>query len=163
MSKRLLVKEQPHHETAFEYYYGLGEKRNYQKVAIEFNVSTSTVKLWGKSFRWKERLKERDLEVARHMASRTLSDEVNHRERNLQIVQMSLVRIAKAIVDGEVKMTLSDLDKLIRLESFLRDEPDSRQEIVVADLRTKSDEELREMIQKELGVLREIEKVEEGG
>ena len=81
------------------------------------------------------------------MASRTLSDEVNHRERNLKIVQMSLVRIAKAIVDGEVKMTLSDLDKLIRLESFLRDEPDSRQEIVVADLRTKSNEELREMIQ----------------
>ena len=160
---RTLVREQLHHERAFEYYYALGEKRSYDKVTAEFSVSLSTVKLWGKSFNWKRRIKDRDIQIAREMASRTLSDEVNHRERNLQIVQMSLVRIAKAIVDGDVKMSLSDLDKLIRLESFLRDEPDSRQEIIVADLRTKSDEELREMIQKELGVLREIEKVEEGG
>ncbi len=55
---RTLAKEQPHHEKAFEYYYGLGEKRSYNKVAKEFNVSVSTVKLWGKSLRWKERLKE---------------------------------------------------------------------------------------------------------
>ena len=137
--------------------YSLGDKRNYQKVAVEFSASPSTVKLWGKSFRWKRRLKERDLEVARQMATRTLSDEVNHRERNLKIVQMSLVRMAKAIVDGEVKMILGDLDKLIRLESFLRDEPDSRQEIIVADLRTKSNEELREMIKKEINILKEIE------
>lgn len=90
------------------------------------------------------------------MASRTLGDEVNHRERNLQIVQMSLVKMAKAIVDGEVKMILGDLDKLIRLESFLRDEPDSRQEIVVADLRNKSSDELREMIREEMDVLNEL-------
>ena len=70
---------------------------------------------------------------------------------------MSLVRLAKAIVDGAVKMTLSDLDKLVRLESFLRDEPDSRQEIVVADLRNKSDEELREMMRQEMETLRELE------
>ena len=87
------------------------------------------------------------------MASRTISGEVNHRERKLKIVEMSLVRIAKAIVDGSVKMTMSDLDKLIRLESFLRDGPDSRQEIVVADLRNKSNEELREMIRRELQLL----------
>ena len=157
MSKRLLAREQAHHETAFEYYYALGEKRSYDKVTAEFSVSLSTVKLWGKSFRWKHRVKDRDIQIAREMASRTLGDEVNHRERNLQIVQMSLVRLAKAIVDGDVKMILGDLDKLIRLESFLRDEPDSRQEIVVADLRTKSNEELREMIQEELIVLKEIE------
>ena len=64
--------------------------------------------------------------------------------------------VAKAIVDGEVKMTLSDLDKLIRLESFLRDEPDSRQEIIIADLRNKSNEELREMIREETRLLKGI-------
>ncbi len=55
-SSRTLVKEQPHHEKAFEYYYGLGEKRSYEKVAKEFKVSPSTVKLLGKSLRWQERL-----------------------------------------------------------------------------------------------------------
>ncbi len=154
---RTLVKEQPHHEKAFEYYYALGEKRSYEKVAKEFNVSPSTVKLWGKSLRWKERLKERDLQVAREVAGRTLADEVSHRERNLQIVHMALVQLAKAVADGQVKMALGDLDRLIRLESFLRDEPDSRQEIVFPDLKGKSREELREMVRQEVEVLEELE------
>ncbi len=54
-------------------------------------------------------------------------------------------------------MTLSDLDKLIRLASFLRDEPDSRQEIVFPDLRDKSREELREMVRQEIEALKELE------
>ncbi len=158
MSKavRKLVREQLHHEKAFEHYYALGEKRSYDKVAREFNVSPSTVKLWGKSLRWKERLKERDLQVARELAGRTISDEVNHRERNLQIVHMALVQLAKAVANGQVKMALGDLDRLIRLESFLRDDPDSRQEIVIADLNNKSNEELREMIRQEMDVLNEL-------
>ena len=35
---RLLAREQPHHEKAFEFYYSLGEKRSYKKVASEFCV-----------------------------------------------------------------------------------------------------------------------------
>ncbi len=157
MNKRLLAREQSHQERAFEFYCSLGEKRNYAKVAVEFSVSLSTVKLWGQSFNWKQRVKGRDIQIARGLASRTLSDEVNHRERSLKIVQMSLVRLAKAIVDGDVKMTLSDLDRLIRLESFLRDEPDSRQEIVFPDLRDKSREELREMVRQEMETLKQLE------
>ncbi len=155
-SSRTLVREQPHHEKAFEHYYALGEKRSYDKVAKEFSVSPSTVKLWGTSLRWKQRLKERDLQVAREVAGRTLADEVSHRERNLQIVHMALVQLARAVADGEVKMSLGDLDKLIRLESFLRDEPDSRQEVVFGDLRNKSREELREMVREEMEVLNEL-------
>ena len=113
MSQRLLAREQSHQARAFELYCSLGEKRSYEQVAAEFSVSLSTVKLWGKSFNWKQRVRDRDIQIARELASRTLSDEVNHRERNLKIVRMSLVRIAKAIVDGDVKMTLGDLDKLI--------------------------------------------------
>ena len=118
--------------------------------------------LWGKSLRWKERLRERDLQAAREVASRTLADEVNHRARNLQIVHMALVQLAKAVADGHVKMALGDLDKLIRLESFLRDEPDSRQEIVFPDLRDKSGEELREMIRQEMETLKQLEVGETG-
>ncbi len=157
------MREQPHQEKAFEYYYALGEKRTYLKVAAECGVSAGTVKLWGKSFGWKKRLRERDVEVARQVASRTLSDEVNHRERNLQIVHMALVQLAKAVADGQVKMNLGDLDKLIRLEAFLRDEPDSRQEVVFGNLRGKSREEIREMIHQEMNMVRELEAIESEG
>ena len=128
----------------------------------EIESAPSTVKLWGKSLRWKQRLRERDLQVAREVAGRTISDEVNHRERNLQIVHMALVQLAKAVADGHVKMALGDLDKMIRLESFLRDEPDSRQEVVFGDLRNKSREELQEMVRQEIEVLKQLEVGETG-
>ncbi len=155
--QRALVKEQPHQLKAFEYYYALGEKRTYQRVATRFGVSLNTAKLWGRSFRWKERIRQRDLEVAREVATRTLNDEVSRRERSLQIVQMALVQLAKAIAEGNVKMTMADLDKLIRLEAFLCDQPDSRQEVVFGDLKNKSREELREMMRKEMQALKELE------
>ena len=157
VTTRTLAKEQDHHEQAFEYYYALGESRSYEKVATEFHVALSTAKLWGRSFHWKQRIRERDMEVAREVATRTLTDEVSHRERSLQIVQMALVQLARAIVEGNVKMTLGDLDKLIRLEAFLSDQPDSRQEIVFADLKNKSTEELREMVKEEVELLKELE------
>ena len=35
---------------------------------------------------------------------------------------MGLIQVAKAIAEGKVKPSVSDLDKLIRLEEFLREE-----------------------------------------
>jgi len=154
---RLLAKEQPHHLRAFEHYYGMGEQRSYERVATEFSVASSTVKLWARSFGWQNRIRERDLEIARDVAGRTMSCEVARRERSLQIVHMAMVQLAKAIAEGDMRMTLSDLDKLIRLEAFLSDEPESRHELILSDLKGKSDEELRELVRQEMNVLRQIE------
>jgi len=41
--------------------------------------------------------------------SRTISDEINHRERNLKIVHMALIQLAKAVADGEVEFGNSDM------------------------------------------------------
>jgi hypothetical protein len=157
---RLLAKEQPHHLRAFEHYYGLGEQRSYERVATEFQVASSTVKLWARSFGWQDRIRGRDLEIARNVAGRTMSHEVTRRERSLQIVHLALVQLAKAIAEGDMRMTLSDLDKLIRLEAFLSDEPESRHELVMNDLRDRSDAELREMVRREIDILREVASVE---
>ena len=40
---------------------------------------------------------------------------------------------------------------------FLRDEPDSRRELVFADLKHKSREEIQEMIKQEMEKLKELE------
>jgi transposase len=153
---RHLVKEQPHQAKAFEYYYSLGEHRSYDKIATKFGVARSTVKLWGTSFRWRERIRDRDLEVAREVATRTLDSEVSRRKRNTQIIHMAILQLAKAVAEGQVKMTLSDLDKLIRLEAYLNDDPDSRQEIILSDLQDKSDDELRAMVKREIALLDEL-------
>lgn len=153
---RLLAKEQPHHLRAFEHYYSLCEQRSYERVAAELSVAVSTVKLWARSFAWRNRIHERDAQIAREAAGRTINEEVNRRERSLQIVQLALVQLAKAIAEGEVKMTLADLDKLIRLEAFLSDAPESRHELLVNDLSARSDAELRAMLIEEMGVLQSI-------
>jgi hypothetical protein len=43
--------------------------------------------------------------------------------RNRKLVEMGLVQVARAIAEGKVKMTVSDLDRLIRLEEYLREGP----------------------------------------
>jgi hypothetical protein len=154
---RLLAKEQPHHLRAFEHYYGLGEQRSYERVATALSVAPSTVKLWARSFGWRDRLCERDLEVAREVAGRTMTEEVSRRERSLQIVHLAMVQLAKAIAEGEVKMTLADLDKLIRLEAFLCDEPESKHELVLCELGKKTDAELRVLVNEEIAVLRTLD------
>jgi hypothetical protein len=89
-------------------------------------------------------------------AVETIGIEVSRRERNTQIIQMAILQLAKAVAEGQVKMTLSDLDKLIRLEAYLNDEPESRQEIIVFNLKDKSDKELKEIMRREMMMLQEL-------
>jgi hypothetical protein len=153
---RLVQIEREHHSQAFEVYHRLGAKRSHKAVADQLGVSVASVKSWSRSFRWQQRIAEREAQVAREMASRNLHDEVSRRERSVRIVELALVRLAKSISQGDVRMSLSDLDKLVRLESFLRDEPDSRQEIILQDLKDKTDEELRDITRQEIALLREV-------
>ena len=147
--------EQERHKKAFEYYFSLGEKRNHRQVAKEYKMSLASVKLWSRSFDWKLRVSERDAEVAREIAAQVINDELSERRRNKQIVHMALVQLARAIADSKVRMTLSDLDKLIRLEAFLNEKP--KQELnplyCGTDRGDKTDEELKEEFETRLDLL----------
>jgi len=154
---RELTREQAHHSEAFECYYALGEARSYAAVARKLGVSASTVKLWGRSFGWAARVRERDGEVAREVARRTVTESAERKERDLQIVHMALVQLARAIAEGDVKMSMSDLDRLLRLETFLRDGAGERRPFLDEDFAEKSDEDLLGMVREELEMLRMLE------
>ncbi|MFH1219366.1 MAG: hypothetical protein V1694_02820 [Candidatus Eisenbacteria bacterium] len=71
--------------------------------------------------------------------------------RNLKIIEMGLLQVAKAMAEGKVKPTVSDLDRLIRLEEFLREERKAGEQtkLIVewidhTDPATKQDEEAGE-------------------
>lgn len=119
MSRKTLVQEQGRHRQAFEAYYAQSGKRSYRKLADQLGVSQSTVKLWAKSFDWAKRTKERDAEVARQAADQAIDSQVNLLTRDQKIVHMALVKLAKGIADGKVKMQMGDLDRLIRLRTYL--------------------------------------------
>jgi len=82
-------------------------------------MSLSTVKLWARSFHWRQRLIERDAQQARQQADRLAQGQMTDSERNLKIVRAALVRLARGIADGKVKMQMGDLDRLVRLEEHL--------------------------------------------
>jgi len=118
---RLLRVELPRHLQAFERYYALGEKRTYMQVATEVGVDANTVKLWGRSFRWQERVQARDLEVARRMADRTLSSTLDDHTKRRRMVELALAKIIKAIAENRVRFQASDLERILRLlESYER-------------------------------------------
>jgi hypothetical protein len=109
-----------HHKQAFETYYGLGLKRTYQAVADKIGVSSSTIKNWSRSFKWREQIRERDVAITRQAVDQTFRQGVVENERNLKIVQAALMRSAKDIAEGKVPIRIRDLDLLIQLEERLR-------------------------------------------
>jgi transposase-like protein len=141
---------------AFELYAEQGANRSLRKLARKIGVSHSTVRLWSRKFKWTERLEEREREVVKAMAKASIKVEADTRLRNRQLLQLALVQIAKKLAEGKVRVTLADLDRLIRLESFLAGQADSRQEVIARDLQGKTLPELREMLRQEVSDLQTL-------
>lgn len=150
------MKEKDVHVRAFEAYFELGPARSLTKLSQRLGVSRSALRDWSIAFGWQERINERERDVARVMASRSIRTEAEDRLKQRQIVQLALVTVARQLAEGRIRGTLADLDRLIRLERFLEGEADSRQEVVARELKTKSPEELREMLRRELAELAEL-------
>lgn len=156
--KKKIEREKPIHKEAFEYYYSLGSKRSYALVAQRVHKSVVSIKNWGANFRWQDRVVERDALIAKAVTEKTTGEELSYRIRNKKIVQLAIVELAKAIAAGKIKMTLSDLDRLVRLEEFLNENPDSRPEIVgTFNVSQMSAEELRARIKKEVEELKRLQ------
>jgi len=68
---------------------------------------------------WKRLLREQEVGEARRLADQSLEATVAQRGRNRKIVEMALLRLAKAVADGKVRMQLSDIERLIRLQADL--------------------------------------------
>ena len=114
-----LRQEREHQKRAFELYHAAGTKRSYAQVAQQMDVALSTVKVWAQSFGWSQRLREREAAAARKLADQALRPGQDEGDRNLRIVRAALVRLAKGIAEGKVRMQMGDLDRLIRLEEHL--------------------------------------------
>lgn len=158
MSK-LLQSEQEHQKKAFELYYAMGESRSYEQLALKLTVSVQTVKNWGRSFQWQHRIYERDAVTARQIADRTLHDSIDDYTRYKKIVRLALVRLAKGIADGRIRMHLSDLDRIIRLDAYLsgNDGPPGTSPVI------RNYEDARECIREFLEEQRRLEEEESEG
>ncbi len=111
-------------EEAFAFYASLDpKKRKYADVADRFGVSLASVKLWASKGKWRQRVADRDVRVARRAMDKAETGEADTRARYLKVIELALMKLARGIAEGEVKGTFSGLDRLVRLKVFL-EEPD---------------------------------------
>jgi len=150
------MKERDKHQRAFELYYAAGPARSLTHLGRRLGVAASTVKRWSTAFAWQARIDSRDRDMAEVIQTKSMSTELESRVRNKRIVAAGIFQIARQIADGKMKGTLTELDRLIRLEQFLEGRADSRQEVIARELEGKSVVELRAMVRE---VIEEVEEL----
>jgi hypothetical protein len=152
------LKETERHQRSFEVYWGLGPQRSLRAAALKIGVSEAAVKSWSKAFSWGQRVADREDAVSGLVRERTTRTEVDRRARNRQIVQAGIIATARAIADGVVRPTMGDLDRLVRLEEFVEGKPEAREEVgPYGDLGSKSLDELRALLRREVSLAQELE------
>ena len=110
------------HVEAFEYYYSLGDNRSYPQVASQFTVSLTSIKKWAKSFKWQQRVQERDIENKKKLEERTDTTIVDAKSKYLVVIQATLYQYMKALKSGNIRVkSVKDLETLIKLELLLRE------------------------------------------
>lgn len=108
------------HKEAFEFYYSLGDKRNYPKVAQQFTVSRTSVKKWASAFNWQERILERDRKLGKQLEKVTNKSIVEEKARLLSVVKGSLNKFIERLKSGAiVPNSIADLDRLVKLYLLL--------------------------------------------
>jgi len=147
------LKETLRHRMAFDYYYSLGNKRSYLLVSKKFTVSQTSIKKWASAHNWMERVRQRDIEIARKLEKKTndliVNSKADYRKEireNLKLIKAilsSAVRKIKSegkirtelLISVESAKNVADIiqayEKLVKLDLVLMGEADSRAEEVI--------------------------------
>lgn len=114
---------------AFDYYYTLGDDRNYTKVAEKYGVSKQAVRGWALKFNWDSRINERERKLIDEMFARTDDNLVSIIKQLFKINDELLYKFLIDLKNNKIKInTVSEYYKLadlmIRIAS-LRDSVNS--------------------------------------
>lgn len=123
------MKETLKHREAFEFYYGLGETRSYQKVADHYGISKTSVYKWAQEFNWNDRVTQRDIEISKKLEKKTNTTVINEKARYRTIIRTAISDFAKRLNDKEIVVdSVLDLERLIKLDLLLMGEETERTE-----------------------------------
>ncbi len=141
--------KRPPHETqrhlaAFELYVAQGGRRSYRAIAQATGVTVMAVRHWARSFDWSTRVAARDVGIARKLAKRTDESIVQVKARYHSMINKIVEALCRHHLGKDLRelrhperTTLTDLERLVRLDLMLLGEPD-----LVARLETGRGREL---------------------
>ena len=112
---RLTKTELPRHTQAFERYVAMGPSRSYARLATELGIDVDTVKLWGRSFAWQERLDARDREVTNEVRTQSTRTAVVDRAKRRRAAEMGFVQWVNDLKAGKLKPKFSDIKDLVQM------------------------------------------------
>ncbi len=142
--KRPIKRETPRHLEAFELFVAQGGQRSYRKVACATGVSVMAIRHWARSFDWPTRVAARDAANARKLAKRTDESIVQVKARYHTMINKIVEALCRHHLGKDLRelrhperTTLTDLERLVRLDLMLLGEPD-----LVARLETGRGREL---------------------
>ena len=134
MPSKKLQTETLRHQQAFEYYYSLGEKRSSQAIATKYAVSHGAAKKWVTSFRWRDRVVERDEIIANAVAKAATDQTIKDRKKILDTCQMVMTDFTKRAhpkYTGKNKITIMtgiDYERMAKLYLLMMGEVTDRVE-----------------------------------
>ncbi len=142
--KRPIQRETPRHHEAFELYVAQGGRRSYRAVARAIGVSVLAVQHWARSFDWPTRVRQRDAGIARKLAKKTDESIVQVKAKYHGMINKIVEALCRHHLGKDLESlrhpedtTLTDLERLVRLDLMLLGEPD-----LVARLETGHGREL---------------------
>jgi len=131
--------ENDRHREAYEYYYGLGDKRTLLEVADKLAVSRQAVSEWKKEFDWDSRIAKRDLKILQDVEKRISKAIVQEKyeyhqqiSTNIKLIRAIIATVFEKIKNkqielkdiGDINSAMNVFERLIRLDLFLLGEPE---------------------------------------
>lgn len=140
------MQETKRHGDAFDYYYSLGDKRNFASVALHCNCSVRAVADWSKAFNWQLRITQRDLDINKDTEKKTNKAIVNTKAdyragiakdlEELETIRQRAVKLigdaTEAIEKGAIK--ISDVKEFDSVVSSLKKLHDLNKDYIKLDL-----------------------------
>lgn len=167
-------KEDPQQVECFEKYYAMGDKRSYRALGEIVGKNKRTLFDWGRRFKWKERILERDEKVKEALWKAGQKKAVALKDTMLNVWQAALAKCFVRNDDGKTILNLTpsniaDLSIITKNLLLLSGEPTERIEfersIVVRVLNAVdeliSDEDIRFKIYERLSGMSVEQQVEE--
>ena len=134
------------HREAFEYYYSLGDARTLKMVSERFNCTLRTAELWSATFKWQNKIHERDKAIAdelqKKLVKSAVDDKVKYHKMIISLINPVLKGMQyQALMSAEAKAqylmnnpdtvvvkvaSVTDLERLVKLDMLLVGEDTER-------------------------------------
>lgn len=128
--------EQDRHRQAFEAYRDLGPIRSYKAVAEQIGVSDRTIRLWAKTFHWRDRLAQKQTATPPPPTGQANLTTYRERDQLKKSARLAFKRVVEALAEGrDVSRQVSNLDRIVRLITYLDGGPKGPDPANIDDVR----------------------------